>query len=79
MFLYVYDNLNRLLEDDDFVYTYDNNGNLISKADKVTSATTTYQYDAENRLTQVVTPTDIVEYRYDGFGRRIAKTLNGVS
>jgi RHS repeat-associated protein len=75
---YVYDNLNRLLEDDDYVYTYDNNGNLISKVDKVTSDTTVYQYDAEDRLIQVTTPTDIVLYQYDGFGRRIAKTLNGV-
>ncbi|MCP5002968.1 MAG: RHS repeat protein, partial [Planctomycetes bacterium] len=75
---YVYDNLNRLIEDDTHTYDYDNNGNLTSKADKVTSATTTYQYDDEDRLTQVTTPTDIVLYQYDGFGRRIAKTVNGV-
>jgi RHS repeat-associated protein len=75
---YVYDNLNRLREDDTYTYTYDNNGNLTSKVDKVSSATTTYQYDGENRLIQVATPTDFVDYQYDGFGRRIAKTVNGV-
>jgi RHS repeat-associated protein len=75
---YVYDNLNRLLEDDTYTYTYDNNGNLTSKVDKVSSVTTTYQYDGENRLIQVATPTDIVLYQYDGFGRRISKTINGV-
>jgi RHS repeat-associated protein len=75
---YVYDNLNRLLEDDGYTYGYDNNGNLITKVDKVSSATTTYQYDAEDRLVQVTTPTDVIQYQYDGFGRRNVRTLNGV-
>ena len=75
---YSYDNLNRLDEDDQYTYSYDNNGNMMSKTDKVSSAVTTYQYDSENRLVQVVTPTDVVQYQYDGFGRRIAKTVNGV-
>ena len=59
-------------------YSYDNNGNLTSKVDKVTSATTTYQYDGEDKLTQVATPTDIVLYQYDCFCRRISKSVNGV-
>jgi RHS repeat-associated protein len=75
---YVYDNLNRLLEDDDFTYSYDDNGNLLSKVDKLSGATTTCQYDAENWLVQVDTPTDVVEYQYDGLGRRISKIVNGV-
>ena len=75
---YVYDNLNRLLEDGSYTYSYDNNGNLTGKVDKATSATTTYQYDGGDRLTQVATPTDIVLYQYDGFGRRISKSVNGV-
>jgi YD repeat-containing protein len=49
-----------------------------NKGTDVTSDTTTYQYDGEDRLTQVSTPTDFVDYQYDGFGRRIAKTVNGV-
>ena len=75
---YVYDNLNKLLGDDGYTYSYDNNGNLTSKVDKVSSATTTYQYDAEDRLTQVVTPTDVIQYKYDGLGRRNVRILNGV-
>ena len=75
---YVYDNLNRLLEDDQFTYTYDNNGNLLSKTNKVSTDTTTYQYDSENRLIQVTNSTDITQYGYDGLGRRISKTVNGV-
>jgi len=76
---HVYDNLNRLLEDDTFTYTYDNNGNLKTKTDKITLQSTTYGYDAENRLIQVITPTDTVQYQYDGFGRRIARILNGTT
>ena len=34
---YIYDNLNRLLEDDQYDYSYDDNGNLTSKEDKATS------------------------------------------
>jgi RHS repeat-associated protein len=75
---YVYDNLNRLIEDATYTYIYDNNGNLTSKTNKTTTATTTYQYDAEDRLIQITTPTDIVLYQYDGFGRRIAQTVNGI-
>ena len=53
---YDYDNLlNRLLDDDTYTYIYDNNGNLKSKTNKATTATTTYQYDAEDRLVQVTT------------------------
>jgi RHS repeat-associated protein len=75
---YGYDNLNRLLEDDDYAYTYDDNGNLTSKMNKITSATTAYQYNSVNMLIQVDTPTDVVKYQYDGFGRRIVRTVNNV-
>ena len=76
---YDYDNLlNRLLEDDTYTYIYDNNGNLTSKTNKATTATTTYQYDTEDRLVQVTTPTDVIQYLYDGLGRRNVRTLNGM-
>lgn len=74
---YNYDNLNRLLEDDQYTYSYDDNGNLTSRVDKTNGDTTTYQYDEENRLILVVPPTGLIEYQYDGFGRRIAKMVNG--
>jgi Rhs family protein len=75
---YLYDNLNRLLEDDQYTYNYDNNGNLISKIDKSNRDTTTYQYDEEDRLMQVETPSYVIQYQYDGFGRRTEKTVNGI-
>ncbi len=52
----VFDAADRLLEDEDFTYTYDANGNLETKTDKITSAVTTYSYDAENRLIQIDFP-----------------------
>ena len=76
---HVYDNLNRLLEDDTFTYIYDNNGNLTGKTDKVTLATTTYVYDANNKLIQIITPTNTIQYQYDPYGRRIARILNGAT
>jgi RHS repeat-associated protein len=69
----VHDNANRLLEDSGFTYTYDLNGNLASKQDKVTSDLTTYDWDVEDRLIAVHTPTQTVTFRYDTLGRRIEK------
>lgn len=56
-------------------YTYDNNGNLLSKADG--SGTRTFNWDNENRLTQVNLPSGlIVSYKYDALGRRIQRTTS---
>ncbi len=42
------------------------------------TGTTTYQYDYENRLIKTTKPDgDVVEYKYDPFGRRIEKNVNG--
>jgi len=70
---------NQLEGDADFTYSYDNNGNLIQKTDKTTSAFTLYEYDAENRLIRVVRDDgSIVNYKYDGLGRRIEKEVDTV-
>lgn len=63
---------NELLTTGTATYTYDNNGNIIS----ITEAgqTTTYGYNAANRLTTVTLPNGIqINYTYDPFGRRIKK------
>ncbi len=74
----IFDAANRLLEDQNFTYDYDPNGNLTQKTEKVDGATTTYTYDAENRLTRIDFPGGrFAEYRYDGLGRRIEKNDNG--
>ena len=73
---YVYDSTNRLLSEsisepgkDDRVltYTYDKVGNRLTKAEN--GFTTTYEYDANNRLRKE----DDVTYSYDNNGNLIAK------
>ncbi len=47
---------------------------MVSKIDS--SGTTSYFYDYENRLVQLVTPnSQFVTYKYDPFGRRIEKSI----
>jgi RHS repeat-associated protein len=70
---YGYQPFNRLTNTDTAGYLYDNNGNMISKSDG--AGTTQFQWDFENRLTQVVTPSaGSVTYKYDALGRRIQST-----
>jgi RHS repeat-associated protein len=66
---------NQLLEDASFTYQYDDNGNMTRKTAKVGGLVTTYEYDAENKLVRVVTPTKTVNYKYDGLGRRVEKEV----
>jgi RHS repeat-associated protein len=76
---YGYQPNNRLTTTDTAGYLYDNNGNMISKSDG--AGTTQLQWDFENRLTQVVTPSaGSVTYKYDALGRRIQRAPStGVS
>ncbi len=54
------------------------NGNLTSKTDKITLATTSYTYDTQDKLTRIDFPDlSFATYRYDGLGRRIEKDVNG--
>ncbi len=52
-------------------YLYDASGNLTN------DRTNAYTYDEENRLTGVTNAN--ATYQYDGFNRRISKTVNGVT
>ena len=56
--------------------TYDANGNLVSQTNA--SGTTTYMWDARNRLTGLSGPGVSASFTYDALGRRINKTVNGV-
>ena len=70
---YGYQPFNKLTSTATVTYSYDNNGNLVSKTD--VSGTSTFSYNEENRLTQVVLPAGLtVSYKYDGLGRRIQRT-----
>ncbi len=56
-------------------FEYDLDGNLIRKTEG--GMTTEYEYDSENRLIRVVTPTDTWTNEYDAFGNRVVATHNG--
>lgn len=75
---WTYDNNNRLISYGDFSYAYDSSGNMTTKTDSETSEVTTYQYDYENRLKRIdFADGSYSEYRYDPFGNRIKKDVNG--
>ncbi|OGP46558.1 MAG: hypothetical protein A2022_06910 [Deltaproteobacteria bacterium GWF2_42_12] len=80
---YTYNNGNELLSQSSTVFTYDNNGNMTTKTD--TCGITTYTYDFENRLININSFTPVTcaaltaAYKYDPFGRRIQKTINGTT
>src|SRR5579863_5879645 len=65
---------NELTASSNASYTYDSNGNTLTKV--VSSNTTTYAWDYENRLTSVTLPSSggTVSFKYDPFGRRIYKS-----
>lgn len=77
-----YDEANRLaaitLAGEAFTLAYDANGNLVSKSGPV-SGTTTYAWSARNQLLGIAGPTAAASFKYDALGRRIEKTVNGVS
>ncbi|MGF6109553.1 RHS repeat-associated core domain-containing protein [Pseudomonas frederiksbergensis] len=70
---------NRLLIQGDRHYDYDAFGNLIrERRDTAQKLVTEYRYDCQHRLIGVTTPDGCSSsYRYDAFGRRISKTVDG--
>ncbi len=74
---WTYNQNNELIGYDAVSYEYDGNGNVIGKTDS--TGVTTFSYDIDNRLVQLVTPnSQLVTYYYDPFGRRLWKEVNGV-
>jgi YD repeat-containing protein len=53
--------------------TYDLNGNLTG------DGTTTYAWDARNRLASITGPSTTASFQYDPLGRRTRKTINGTA
>jgi RHS repeat-associated protein len=66
-------------------YTYDEEGNRTRRTNSSTSEVTDYEWDYRNRLTKVTeknssgTTTQVVEYIYDVFDRRIGKEVDTTS
>jgi len=71
-----YDAANRQLTFGDKTMAFDANGNLTTLTDA--SQTTTFTWDARDRLTGVEQPGTLASFAY-AFGRRLAKTVNGAT
>lgn len=82
----VYDDSNRLIEDNQHTFIYDVRGRLTRKQNKSDGAFTDFSWDDRDRLTTVeVYPSDIattpdkrIDYRYGPFDRRWSRTEDGV-
>ena len=72
---------NRLVIQGDHHYDYDAFGNLIrQRRGKGHQLVTEYRYDCQHRLIGITQPNgQTASYRYDPFGRRISKTVDGIT
>lgn len=76
-----YNELNQLLENNDYSFEYDLNGNLTKKASKFTGDKFEYTWTAENELKSVKvfnktsTLWKTLTFSYDGLGRRIIRSV----
>ena len=72
---------NRLMIQGDRYYDYDAFGNLIrERRGKGHQLVIEYCYDCQHRLVSVTTPSgQTASYRYDPFGRRISKSVDGLT
>ena len=77
----VFNNLNQLLENNDYDFSYTVNGNVETKRNKKNNELFEYTWDNENQLIQVKQKKNVTEliktidYKLDGSGRRIEKTV----
>jgi RHS repeat-associated protein len=81
---YTYNNLNQLISTGTHNYEYDADGNMTKETNIVTTEIKEYIYNSENRMVcymhypNSTSPADkIATYKYDLYGRRIQKTVDG--
>jgi RHS repeat-associated protein len=68
---------NRLLQNASFSFSYDADGNLTSRTDSI--GTTTFKWDARNRLQSVSGPGMQASFQYDFAGNLVLQSVNGNS
>ncbi|HEX9259267.1 MAG TPA: Ig-like domain-containing protein [Acidimicrobiales bacterium] len=69
---FTYNSGDRLLGDATYAYTYDNEGNLLTRTQRSSGATTTYTWTAEHQLVGITYPDGSSStFRYDPLGRRV--------
>jgi RHS repeat-associated protein len=80
-----YDAFNKLISDDNHEYTYDSRGNLLEKKNKTSGERSVYGWSNYNRLIRFehfantnTVPDRIAKYKYNPFGERIQKEVDGV-
>jgi RHS repeat-associated protein/uncharacterized repeat protein (TIGR01451 family) len=70
----------RLVSDSRFAYAWDNEGNLVSRVDVATGATTKYTFNARRQLLAVQHPDGTATtYQYDPLGRRVSVSGGGTT
>ena len=74
---WTYNDNNELLSAPFATFTYDANGSTIGKIEN--GVVWTYTYNVENRMVTAQSITTTAQYYYDPFGRRLSKTVNGVT
>ncbi|MEC7276660.1 MAG: RHS repeat-associated core domain-containing protein [Bdellovibrionota bacterium] len=81
----IYDESNRLIENESHSFTYDLEGNMTSRTEKSSGKITQYGWDSENQMISItervatsLPATKIVNYVYDVLGRRIERSIDGV-
>lgn len=72
-----YDSANEQVTFGDITQTFDASGNVLTQSDA--TGTRTYTWDTRNRLVAIAGPSLTASFLYDALGRRIAKTINGVT
>ena len=75
-----YDNQDRLLTYNNLTFSYNDNGERTGRTNTLLTQTTSYEYSDLGELTKITLPNlDEIEYAYDGLGRRVGRSYNGIA
>jgi RHS repeat-associated protein len=71
--------MNRYEATGELVYEYDDDGNVTMINDTTGGPVTTFTYNTESQLVEIDDGTDVRTFTYDGLGRCVGRTVNGVA